>query len=58
MTGKWAEGEDAEELLKLDAEDEDDVYGDFEGIMTYLSMSRYFVYIKIFLSMSRYFFFV
>ena len=53
MTGKWAEGEDAEELLKLDAEDEDDVYGDFEGIMTYLSLSRrlneeIFVFVKIY----------
>ena len=33
VTGKWKESEDAEELLKMDDED-DDVYGDFEDLET------------------------
>ena len=32
VTGQWAKGKDAEELLKLDAEEE--VYGDFEDLET------------------------
>lgn len=32
VTGQWAKGQDAEELIKLD--DEDDVYGDFEDLET------------------------
>ena len=34
VTGKWKESEDAEELLKLDAMDDDDIYGDFEDLET------------------------
>ena len=34
VTGKWGQGEDAEELLKMDDEDEDEVYGDFEDLET------------------------
>lgn len=34
MTGKWGAGEDAAELLKLDEEDDDEVYGDFEDLET------------------------
>lgn len=34
VTGKWKESEDAEELLKLDDLNEDDVYGDFEDLET------------------------
>ncbi|KAF7382877.1 hypothetical protein HZH66_013279 [Vespula vulgaris] len=34
VTGKWKESEDAEELLKLDDMDEDEVYGDFEDLET------------------------
>ena len=33
VTGKWKQSEDAEELLKLDDED-DEVYGDFEDLET------------------------
>ena len=33
VTGKWKQSEDAEELLKLDEED-DDVFGDFEDLET------------------------
>ena len=33
-TGKWNDKEDAEELLKLDDEDEEDVFGDFEDLET------------------------
>ena len=33
MTGKWKESEDAEELLKMD-DDDDDVFGDFEDLET------------------------
>merc|ERR1719318_1611179 len=32
VTGQWAKGQDAEELIKLD--DEDEVYGDFEDLET------------------------
>ena len=34
VTGSWAKGRDAEELMKLDDEDEDEVYGDFEDLET------------------------
>ncbi|XP_076282110.1 ribosome biogenesis protein BMS1 homolog isoform X2 [Lasioglossum baleicum] len=34
VTGKWKESEDAEELLKLDDLDDQDVYGDFEDLET------------------------
>ena len=34
VTGKWKESEDAEELLKLDDLNEDEVYGDFEDLET------------------------
>ncbi|XP_047366647.1 ribosome biogenesis protein BMS1 homolog isoform X3 [Vespa velutina] len=34
VTGKWKESEDAEELLKLDDMNEDEVYGDFEDLET------------------------
>nr|XP_031847799.1 ribosome biogenesis protein BMS1 homolog [Nomia melanderi] len=34
VTGKWKESEDAEELLKLDDLDDEDVYGDFEDLET------------------------
>ena len=33
VTGQWAKGQDAEELIKLDDEDEE-VYGDFEDLET------------------------
>jgi len=32
VTGQWAKGQDAEELIKMD--DEDEVYGDFEDLET------------------------
>ncbi|KOX67872.1 Ribosome biogenesis protein bms1 [Melipona quadrifasciata] len=34
VTGKWKESEDAEELLKLDNINEEELYGDFEDIET------------------------
>jgi len=34
VTGKWRESEDAAELLKMDAEDDEEVYGDFEDLET------------------------
>lgn len=34
VTGKWKESEDAEELLKLDDLDDEEVYGDFEDLET------------------------
>ncbi|XP_053978167.1 ribosome biogenesis protein BMS1 homolog [Hylaeus volcanicus] len=34
VTGKWKESEDAEELLKLDDMDDEDLYGDFEDLET------------------------
>lgn len=34
VTGKWKESEDAEELLKLDDMNEDELYGDFEDLET------------------------
>jgi len=34
VTGKWGQSEDAEELLKMDEEDEEEVYGDFEDLET------------------------
>ena len=34
VTGKWKESEDAEELLKLDDDDDADVFGDFEDLET------------------------
>lgn len=34
VTGKWKESEDAEELLKLDDINEEDIYGDFEDLET------------------------
>lgn len=34
VTGKWKESEDAEELLKLDDMNDDEVYGDFEDLET------------------------
>lgn len=34
VTGKWKESEDAEELLKLDNIDDDELYGDFEDLET------------------------
>ena len=34
VTGKWKGDEDAEELLKLDDEDDEDVFGDFEDLET------------------------
>jgi len=34
VTGKWAAGRDAEELLKMDDEDDDEMYGDFEDLET------------------------
>ncbi|XP_066589377.1 ribosome biogenesis protein BMS1 homolog [Prorops nasuta] len=34
VTGKWKESEDAEELLKLDDMDDDEIYGDFEDLET------------------------
>lgn len=34
VTGKWKESEDAEELLKLDDMNEDEMYGDFEDLET------------------------
>ena len=34
VTGKWKESEDAEELLKLDDLNDEDVYGDFEDLET------------------------
>ncbi|XP_078040223.1 ribosome biogenesis protein BMS1 homolog isoform X2 [Augochlora pura] len=34
VTGKWKESEDAEELLKLDDLDDENVYGDFEDLET------------------------
>ncbi|XP_043485918.1 ribosome biogenesis protein BMS1 homolog, partial [Polistes fuscatus] len=34
VTGKWKESEDAEELLKLDDMDDNEIYGDFEDLET------------------------
>ncbi|KZC05099.1 Ribosome biogenesis protein bms1 [Dufourea novaeangliae] len=34
VTGKWKESEDAEELLKLDDMNDEDMYGDFEDLET------------------------
>ena len=34
MTGKWRESEDAAELLKMDEEDDEEVFGDFEDLET------------------------
>ncbi len=34
VTGKWGDSEDAEALLKMDQEDDDDVFGDFEDLET------------------------
>ncbi|XP_076247659.1 ribosome biogenesis protein BMS1 homolog [Calliopsis andreniformis] len=34
VTGKWKESEDAEELLKLDDMDDEELYGDFEDLET------------------------
>jgi ribosome biogenesis protein BMS1 len=34
VTGSWAKGRDAEELMKLDDEEDEEVYGDFEDLET------------------------
>lgn len=34
VTGKWKECEDAEELLKIDAVEDDEMFGDFEDLTT------------------------
>ena len=34
VTGNWSEGQDAEKLLALDDEEEEDVFGDFEDLET------------------------
>ncbi|KAL7289737.1 hypothetical protein TKK_0016345 [Trichogramma kaykai] len=34
VTGKWKDDEDAEELIKLDDMDDEDIYGDFEDLET------------------------
>ena len=34
VTGKWKGSEDAEELLKLDDDDNEEVFGDFEDLET------------------------
>ena len=34
VTGSWKKSEDAEELLKLDDDDEEEVFGDFEDLET------------------------
>ena len=34
VTGKWKESEDAAELLRLDDEDDDELFGDFEDLET------------------------
>ena len=34
VTGNWSKGRDAEELMKLDDEEDEEVYGDFEDLET------------------------
>ena len=34
VTGKWKDSEDAEELLKMDDDEDEDAYGDFEDLET------------------------